>query len=261
MAGKNIKIDKPTYDQLLQQNHDLENQLSKIKANQNFIWNLFSETARGLQLSSTSIKMAVSSLLSHDLFWDPSNQHEFLTTINESTNKITQLVSLMTLAFRAQAGTLELNLEPQVLQEILAIVQKKTMVRFPSLSIDLSMSSSEKTVNVDFDYSIMAVMYLIDFMHHGPKQQTIWITADERSGLWFVDILGIKPTAIKQIHRMHTCLTQKLAYDQKITKPESILGLHLACQILHIQQIENDIIQSEGKTGLRLIFPAVSANN
>lgn len=261
MAGNKIKSYAPTYDQLIRQNQDLENQISKIKANQNYIWNLFSETARGLQLSSTSIKMAVSSLLSHEIFWDPSNQHEFLTTINDSTNKITQLVSLMTLAFRAQAGTLELNLEPQVLQEILAIIQKKTMVRFPGLSINLSMSSSEKTVNIDFDYSIMAVMYLIDFMHQSPKQQPIQIKADERGGLWFVDILGFKPTAIKQIHRMHTCLTQKLAYDQKVTKPESILGLHLACQILHIQQIENDIIQLQGQTGLRLIFPAVSANN
>lgn len=261
MAGKQTKDRKPTYDQLLQQKQDLEAQLNKIKTNQDYIWNLFSETARGLQLSSTSIKVAVSSLLSHDIFWDPPNQHEFLTTINESTNKITQLVSLMTLAFRAEAGTLKLNPEPQVLQEILAIIQNKTMARFPGLKIDLWMSSSEKTVHIDFEYSIMAVMYLIDFMHQSRIHQMVQIKADERGGLWIVDFLGFNQAALKQIHRMQTCSTRKLALDQATIKPESILGLHLACQILHLQQIENDIIEKQGQTGLRLIFPAVSANN
>lgn len=248
---------KPTYDQLLKRSNDLEVQLQKITTSNEYIWSLFSETMRGLQLSSTSIKVAVSSLLSHDIFWDSANQHEFLETINESTNRITQLVSLLTLVFRAEAGSLMLNPEPQVLQEILAIIHNKTRARFPDLKIKLQMSSSEKTVHIDYEYSIMAMMYLIDFMYREPIQQPVQIIADERGGLWMIDFLGFNHEAIKDIHRMHACKTLNLHLVQKIATPEKILGLHTACEILTLQQINNAIIENQGQTGLRLIFPAL----
>ena len=261
MNNKQLNTDQPSYDQLLKRITALEEKLQLIQSSNHYIWNLFTETARGLQLSSTSIKVAVSSLLSHDIFWDPPNQHEFLETINESTNKITQLVALLTLAFRAEAGSLILNPEPQVLQEILAIIQNKTNTRFVDLHIDLMMSSSEKTVHIDYEYSIMAIMYLIDFMHHDPMEKSAIITADERGGLWFVDFIGFNTIAIKQIHAMCVTKIQSPLIEQSSFMPEKILGLHIACEILNMQQIENVIIEKQGKTGLRLIFSALTANH
>lgn len=260
MVSKQAKHEKPSYEQLLQRIGELDAQLQQIKANNDYVWKLFSETMRGLQLSSTSIKVAISSLLSHDIFWDPPNQHEFLETINESTNKITQLVALLTLAFRAEAGSLVLNPEPQVLQEILAIIHKKAKARFPDLKTDLLMSSSEKTVRIDFEYSIMAIMYLIDFMYQKDKLQPVLIKAEEKGGLWFVDLVGFSPIAVKQIHGLHSFVTQKYPVDQADIKPETVIGLHVACEILQLQQIQNDVIETRGQTGLRLIFPAHSAN-
>ncbi len=261
MNEKQPNSDQPGDEQLIKRIASLEEKLQLIQTSNHYIWTLFTETARGLQLSSTSIKVAVSSLLSHDIFWDPPNQHEFLETINESTNKITQLVALLTLAFRAEAGSLVLNPEPQVLQEILAIIQNKTNARFTDLQIDLMMSSSEKTVHIDYEYSIMAVMYLIDFMHHDPHDDSAVITADERGGLWFVDFIGFNTMAIKQIYAMCATKIQEPFIEQSSFMPEKILGLHIACEILNMQQIENVIIEKQGKTGLRLIFPALSANN
>lgn len=248
----------PTYEELLKRNKILEKKLNQVQSKNDYIWSLFSETARGLQLSSTSIKVAVSSLLSHDIFWDPPNQHEFLETINDSTNRITQLVALLTLGFRAEAGNLVLNPEPQVIQEILAIIHQKTKNRFQDLDVELVMSSSEKTVHIDYEYVIMAIMYLIDFMHQRTDKSSVKIVADERGGLWFVDLLGFNQTAIKQIHNMRACKPHRQNEDQMIGQPEKILGLHIACEILQHQDIENVVIEKEGITGLRLIFPAVS---
>jgi len=255
MTTKQTKQELPSYDQLLQRVEELEAQIQQITANNEYCLKLYSETMRGLQLSSTSIKVAISSLLSHDIFWDPPNQHEFLKTINESTNRITQLVTLLTLAFRAEAGSLVLNPEPQVLQEILALIQNKAKTRFPDLNIDLLMSSSEIIVHIDYEYLIMAIMYLIDFMHQSHKQESVIINANKNRSLCFVDLIGFNPIAVKQIHGLHTIIAQKYPLDQADIKPETVIGLHTACEILRMQQIQNDIIETQGQTGLRLIFP------
>lgn len=133
MAGQNESHIDPTYADLLRQNLALQNELKRATAPREYIWVLFVEASRRLQVSSASIKAAVSSLLNYEIFWDPANQHEFLQTINSSVDKVTRLVMILSLAFRAEAGSLELKREPQSLQEILAVVQAGVAARHPKL--------------------------------------------------------------------------------------------------------------------------------
>ena len=93
--------------ELYQQTLDLRRQLAELTAKQRMVWALFIDASRKLQISSASIKAAVSSLLNYDIFWDGANQHEFLTTINSSVDQAAKLASLLTLAVRSEAGSLE----------------------------------------------------------------------------------------------------------------------------------------------------------
>ena len=101
--------DPLSYDELLQQNQALLHKVEEFQEQENYIWNLYADTSRKLQVYSASIKAAVSSLLNYDIFWDSKNQHEFLETIDRSANQVSEMIVLLTLAFRAQANNLVLS--------------------------------------------------------------------------------------------------------------------------------------------------------
>jgi K+-sensing histidine kinase KdpD len=251
--------DQPhSYEQLLRENQELRRELENRYDSQRYIWKLFVEIARRLQLSSASVKAAVSSLLSYDIFWDPANQHEFLQTIDASTNTVARLIMLMTLAFRAEAGSLTLSPEPQVLQEILAVVQRNIAARFPNLSIDLEMPENGKTVQVDYEYLIMAIGYLLELLDADPEIRAIQITAHETNEFWNLDIQGLTHTTLELIHTMHACKTDQGMSEGLPFSPEDILGLHIACEVLHLQRIDVRIVGQEGAHLLRLMIPAAS---
>ena len=116
---------------------------------------------RRLQMSSAAIKAAVSSLLNYDIFWDGANQHEFLETINTSVDQAGRMVKLMTLAFRLEAGSLVIKCEPQVLQEIVSVVQDHITTRFPHLAFGLTLPQTGGPALVDYEFLMIALEYLI----------------------------------------------------------------------------------------------------
>jgi hypothetical protein len=118
-------------DELKRTNKELKRELEALKMERQVIWPLLVETSRRLQVSSASIKAAVSSLLSYDIFWDSANQHEFLKTIDTSVDQVGKLSTLFSLAFRLEAGTLVLKRELQNLQEILTSAQANAALNSP----------------------------------------------------------------------------------------------------------------------------------
>ncbi len=104
---------------LLQQNLALRQEIKEIKAIHQNVWELLVIISRGLQISSASVKAAVTSLLNNDILWDISTQYEFLQTIENSTDNLSDLVMLVSLVSRLQVDKIQLRLEPQHLQEIL----------------------------------------------------------------------------------------------------------------------------------------------
>ena len=83
-------------------------------------WNLVSDISQGLQFSFASIKAAISSLLGGDIFWDQATQHEFMQTIDNSVDELSNLTAVMTVAMRIESQTLTIHREPNSLQEILS---------------------------------------------------------------------------------------------------------------------------------------------
>lgn len=261
MDADNKNIKDPSYDELRIQNSALRAQLEQALPNRQYIWMLFVETSRRLQISSASIKAAVSSLLNYDLFWDPANQHEFLETIDTSVDKVSRLVVLLALAFRAEAGSLEIKREPQSLQEILAVVQANATTKNPKLKLRLSLPKEGKPVLVDYEYLTIALEYLFELLAAGQKAEKIQIRAVENPNDWFLDIDGLDEADLDLIHNMHYCKTDQHALSRYSLVPEMILGLHVACEIFHLHEIELERAKvSQGEPILRLVIPAFITN-
>ena len=152
----------PTYEELVQLNQALNQEVSVLKIEKHAIWMMLSGTNRRLQMASAAIKAAVSSLLNYDIFWDGANQHEFLETINASVDQSGRLVKLLTLVFRLEAGNLLLKREPQVLQEIVSAVQDHISTRFPHLTFGLTLPQEGVPALVDYEFLMLALEFLLE---------------------------------------------------------------------------------------------------
>lgn len=250
--------EKPaTYEDLLQENSALRKDLELAQISREYFWNLFVEASRRLQVSSASIKAAVSSLLNYEIFWDPANQHEFLKTINLSVDKVGRLISLFNLAFRAEAGSLAIKPEPQSLQEILAVVQANAVTRFPKLQTKFILPKEGKPVMVDYEYLIIAFSFLFDLFGAGDKTDKIKVAAVENQKDWRLDIAGLDPGIVDLFQTMHSCRADVAAVAKYAHLPEHVLGLHVACQIFNLQAITMEIAaNTAGDPILRLVVPA-----
>ena len=71
---------------------ELNRELEEAKAINQSMWSLLVEITNRLQMSSSAIKAAVSSLLDHDIFWDGSTQHELLEIIDNSADQVSNQI-------------------------------------------------------------------------------------------------------------------------------------------------------------------------
>lgn len=246
-----------SYSELLQQNQALLREIEEHRAMEPFVWNLFADASRKLQVYSASIKAAVSSLLNYDIFWDITNQHEFLQTIDSSVNQASEMIVLLTLAFRAQANSLELRRDAQLIQEILSISQLAANKKFPNNKLEVSYLPDGKPVLVDYEYLTKALLLLYEVQFTMAPAEPINVVASEASGTWFLDITGIDLQILKVIEQMHACKTHPAINEHLST--ENILRLHIICEILNLQQISVEIIKdTEHLPFLRLHVPDIA---
>lgn len=251
----NLEQNKPSYEELLQQNQALAQEISDLKAEKRALWNMLAGTNRRLQMSSAAIKAAVSSLLNYDIFWDGANQHEFLETINASVDQAGRLVKLMTLAFRLESGSLVLKREPQVLQEIVSAVQDHMTTRFPNLAFGLTLPEAGGPALVDYEFLMMALEFLIEAMEQMGTRR-MGIQAVEAADSWILKFEGLDNQVLQVLQSANENRLGRSDTANRIV-PESLLRVYIASQILDLQEIRMEIIEStEHLPKLRLVVPA-----
>lgn len=156
------------------------------------LWALFADISQSLQVSSASIKAAISSLLDTDIIWDRSAQFEFMQNIDRSIDRVSVLMAVMTLAMKAESGQLELALEPCNVQEIIARVIDTLEKKQTETSFALTLPGSGRPAYVDYDYLRIALKILLEaLMNSGQRSpDTISIRAEETSTHWQLHITG-----------------------------------------------------------------------
>jgi K+-sensing histidine kinase KdpD len=225
-------------EKLVEENFALRQELQALKIEQQVTWSMLVDVVRKLQASSASIKAAVSSLLSYDIFWDVANQHEFLLTIDASANQTSDLVMLLSLAFRLEADRLEIKREPHSLQEILTNVDLNLHRRFSDREIILSMPQEGQVVWVDYDYLSLALVLLLEVLLSNQSQMQLALVAREEEAAWKLDIVGMD-ASISQFLQAY----RRSIDDQFFTKredrlpPESILKLMVVMKLLDLQKM------------------------
>jgi len=251
MQSDEIKPESLTYDELLQQNHALRQELEKKSAQEEYVWATLVETSRKLQLSSSSIKAAVSSLLNYDIFWDGANQHEFLETINTSIDQVSDLVKFVALESRLAARSLELKCEPHFLQEILSVVRSNLSRQAPRVMVSLHLPEDGKLVEVDYAYLILALELLIQVIASKSQENELVIIVEHIETNWTVLLEEVDTLVVEFIHMMACGKTHSDSLN--LLPAEHILKLHIAFEIMKLQKI--DFVFSEGNTKLGLLIP------
>lgn len=246
---------KLSYDELLTQNEKLRRDLERMSVREKFAWLTLVETSRKLQASSASIKAAVSSLLNYDIFWDGANQHEFLVTINASIDQVSDLVKLLALELRVEAGALELRKEPHFLQEILSGVYMNSLRRFPRLELTLTLPEEGKLVEVDYSYLTLALDLLLSVLEPRTKTLNLHIEAIEDQEFWMVKFTGLELSVITQIVDMFAYRVKPSMINSPTS--ENLLKLHVACEVLQLQNIQA-IVQEEKPETIGFRIPAVT---
>jgi signal transduction histidine kinase len=247
-----------SYEELYQQTIDLRHELADLKTKQRMVWVLFVDASRKLQISTASIKAAVSSLLNYDIFWDGANQHEFLTTIDASVDQVAKLTSLLVLTVRSEEGSLELKFEPHSLQEIISVVQHLGATSFPKLVLDINLPNEGKSVLVDYEYLTTALGLLCEVFEARLQSPFVRLQAIEEQNRWLLDFYGIDSTLMQQIQWSLDWQVDALP-AVKALPLDYLLRLYIVHQILHLQGIEVEVLA--GPTGdrtLRLLVPAVA---
>jgi len=238
---------------------ELRRQLIESRARNRMMWSLLAEISQRLQASSTSIKAAVSSLLDYDIFWDGSTQHEFLETIDDSVDQGSDLIVLMTLAFRSEANSLEMKPEPHALQEILSTVLDTIGAQRSGLDLKINFPPEGEPVFVDYRYLAVALRLLLDvLLEPKPPADQLGLLAAEAQNNWLLDIGPIPQTIGQAVN--HLCQNR---FDELLTaddflplSPENLLKLFTAGRILHRQDIQLDVQTAKtDKVGLRLTIP------
>jgi hypothetical protein len=225
---------------------------------QNFLWDLLVDNCIKLQLSSASIKAGVTSLLDHTIFWAHTTQYEFLRSIDESIDEVSELAMLMMLAFRIQAQRLELKIEPQDLNDILSRLRDQHPGASAGLDLDIHFPPSEAAVTIDYGFFLIALKLIIE-VESGlvPAKRNISITTSANGRYWFLDLDGIQPESIdffRQVRAHHTSFIADYDHHQA----DKLIRLILAYWICQLQKVEFDQTASESELNnhLRLAIPA-----
>ena len=258
MTSKGTEQGSLLYETLHQQNQALREELANLDDENQADFALLVDTTRRLQATSASIKAAVSSLLNYDILWDASNQHEFLETINISVDLLTQLVTLLALRFRVEAGELELKCEKQSLQEIISAVQVKLLKSGFEQPLDVSFTSGGKLVFVDYGYLIASLELLIGAISSRAGLRKIHITTKEQPKNWLVSFVDIDPELAQAIQVKN--LDKKKFIANTHLPSENILKLYTALDLLRIQDIRVNLVDmQDGKHILNLAVPVADS--
>ena len=237
---------------------ELNRELEEAKIINQSMWSLLVEITNRLQMSSSAIKAAVSSLLDHDIFWDGSTQHELLEIIDNSADQVSSQIILLSLAFRSEAKDLAMRVEPYDIQEVFISAFDKLGKDYPDVELSIDIPSEGPSILVDYKYLSVALELLIDVI--AATQQSLSrleIQARESQMSWHMDIYGIDDEISGFIANISSCVDEELITDIRLL-PTNKLKLFVVCNIFNLQAIQIESLHREtGDNGLRLILPQV----
>jgi PAS domain S-box-containing protein len=146
-----------------------------------------------LRTPLTSIIGFTTTLLAEDVTWEPSEQHEFIQTIQQEADRLQELIDHLLDLSRLEAGKLPILLKPNLLHVIIddALPQLKILTRDHTLAIHLP---EDFSVFVDAKRIAQVLVNLVrNASTYAPKKTEIKITANVRGDCVQVNVTDQGP--------------------------------------------------------------------
>ena len=236
-----------------------ENPVAEPSAADSDLWAMMADIGQRLQMSSASIKAAITSLLDTTIIWDRSAQHEFMVSINQSVDRSIPLIVAMTLAMKSEGGTLGWVIEQSSIQEILARVADNLAREGLVVPITLSLPDEGKPALVDYDYLRIALRMLLEALLSANMAplDNLRLSAVEDISQWRVHVEGDFSGQASQLIAWLGAEPEKRRRFPSGINSEIMLKAFTAIRLLNQQKIE--LVTPAGipmPTSFTLVIPA-----
>lgn len=125
-------------DALKQARGELESVQRQMRLQEDFV----STVSHELRTPLGFIKGYSTSLLRQDTQWDEKTQHEFLSIIDEETDRVTHLIEDMLESARLKSKTIKFKFQPLRLDALVRDVTTRVRARRPELEVHLELDSA-----------------------------------------------------------------------------------------------------------------------
>jgi hypothetical protein len=196
------------------------------------------EISRKMLSHNASIKAGTTSLLSKDLLWGPLNQQEILEIIDSSTDELSELLVLLSLALRSEGKLLKLHVEAFPMEEIFIHLNEHLHRKYSNFKLNIDLPTGGKPAYVDYEYLVLAMMYLLDVVKEMGKMEQLNLAAIENEDHWQVSMDGLTADICGLLKRFFTDQHYEFGSipDHTINTVD-LLKLKLVRNLLHLQKI------------------------
>ena len=167
---------------------------------------------------------------------------------------------LLSLISRAQAGSLEIKVEPQTLQEIVSMAREQIQKESGGLDVEITLQQAGKAVLVDYEYLSLALRFIFEVLSEfNLKPKTLNMFAFESMQGWKLDIVSER-LIIDLFALIVNDKIVELLNANRIS-PENRLKLYIVERIFLQMKIQVELVEySDHKAGLRLIVAYAAGN-
>ncbi len=175
-----------------------EKELEEIKSQ------LLSTVSHELRTPLASIKGFATTLLRRDVAWDEDTRREFLSIIDEESDRLSELIGNLLDMSRIEAGELPVEPEPTDLRPIIEETAAEFQMMTGQHRIGTDLPSEMPLVMADPRRARQVLRNLVEnAVKYSPDGGEIWILAQEREGEWQVSVrdtgMGIEADQLDRI--------------------------------------------------------------
>lgn len=151
-----------------------------------------------LRTPLTSIKGFASTLLADDVSWDATSQHDFIQTIDQEADKLTDMIDQLLDLSRLESGTLRIDPQSSLVSDLFAAARSQLNTLSKDHTLDIRIQEDLPRVRADRQRIAQVLGNLVsNAAKYSPAGSTITITARQAGSFIIFDVtdqgMGISP--------------------------------------------------------------------
>ncbi len=192
------------------------------------------------------IKGYVTTLLRQDTAWDEETRKEFLTIIDEESDRLRELIDNLLDSSRLEAGTLSMTLEPTRINTILRDTASRTLSLHPEMKLEMEIDEGLPVIKADATRIAQVLDNLLSNAHKYAPGATVTIRACLQGDAIRVEVLDTGP-GIHPEHIHHLFERFYRVPDDQHTARGTGLGLYICRKIIEAHGGEIGVESKRGE--------------